>query len=211
MIAKEYLISINRYDCPSCDLKSKNNIKIALVPPPNEIVGVIISHDPPVRWLPFYGYFTKEFQADTRRKMLFASAILRSLMDRVLQFMGDRINDNDKQCLFNTIFQKVYWTHLHKCFTDAQNEFKRSNAYKCADHWLTQELNTIADRLKFIIALGRDVQTWVNKWQEEYGRSKAIEIINLPHPSGLSRNWNNKDDKGILKGIQDLLRLCKED
>ena len=48
--------------------------------------------------------------------------------DRVLQFMGDRINDNDKQCLFDTTFQKVYWTHLHKCFTDAQNEFKKPQA-----------------------------------------------------------------------------------
>jgi hypothetical protein len=216
MTLREYFRTINKSNCPqNCEFKSKD-IEPALVPPPsNEILGVIVSRDPTVDWL--YKYLKSENDVNTRRKMLFASAIPLSLMTKVAIFMrGDKNFKNNEKCLFDVIFHKVYWTHLHKCFTDTKNApFKRRNANKCADKWLQGELDlVINNKTKFIIALGNPVKKWVKKWKENEGRDKNIKIINLPHPSGQNnRIWYGfkKDKYGIKKKTRDLIKLCRGD
>ena len=215
MTLREYLRTIDKNNCPpACEFKSKNNIEIALVPPPsNEILGIVVSRDPTIRWSHFYKYSENESREDTRRKMLFASAIPNSLFNKIIEFMDNRIKDEDEKYLFDMLFQKVYWTHLHKCFTDESGErsikFKNKNAIECSDKWLAEELNiAINDKTKFIIALGNNVQRWFEK-QNISNKNRGLKIIKLPHPSGLNRKWNDKDDPVILKAIQDLLGLCK--
>ncbi|KPL03388.1 MAG: hypothetical protein AMJ73_07330 [candidate division Zixibacteria bacterium SM1_73] len=118
----EYLNAVNKNRCPpDCEFKSKKDIEPALVPlPPDEILGIIVSRDPTVDWL--YKYLKSENDENTRRKMLFASAIPLSLMTKVAIFMrGDKNFKNKETRLFDAIFHKVYWTHLHKCFTDTRN------------------------------------------------------------------------------------------
>ena len=214
MSSKEYLIKINRDKCPpKCEFRQRKDVEFALIPPPDEILGIVISRDPTVSWL--YGYLKMENDLNTCRKILFASAIPLVLLTKVLIFMRGRIDENDKKYLFDKTFHKTYWTHLHKCPTDITNkmsiEFKPKNANRCADQWLRKELNlAINNKTKFIIALGNDVQKWVKKWKDKDGKDKTIEIINLPHPSGRNRKWNNKDDKIISETVERLIGLCRE-
>lgn len=84
-----------------------------------------------------------------------------------------RVNEDEKKSLFDVIFHKMYWTHLHKCFTDASGKeskkFKKINAKLCANRWLEEELKyTIGkNKIKFIIALGKDVQNQVKQIQKK--------------------------------------------
>lgn len=216
MSLKEYFKTIKKIKCPQeCKFKSKEHIEIAKVPPSKKILGVIISRDPTVRWLHLYKYFSEnEPQEDTRRKILFASAIPILLIYRVLEFMKKPINNKDEKNLFNMIFRNVYWTHLHKCFTDNSKidlKFKPKNAKQCAKQWLKEELElAINNKTKFIIALGDEVKKQVKKWKKEGGGNKGLKIINLPHPSGRNRKWNDKNNKDISKSIKELLKLCRE-
>lgn len=213
MTLKECLDKINKDECPQeCEFKQRKDIEIALISPPDEILGIVVSRDPTVRWSHFYRCSKNEPREDNRRKMLFVSAIPYSLFNKIIEFMGEQITDENGKYLFDRIFQKVYWTHLHKCFTDEKSfKFKPKNANKCADQWLRKELNlAINNKTKLIIALGNDVQKWVKTWKEKDGRDKAIKIINLPHPSGLNRKWNNKEDEDISKAIEKLTDLCRE-
>jgi len=226
MDLREYFNTIHKKDCPrDCELKKKVEMEkdIPLVPPPDKILGIIISRDPTVNWL--YTYLKGETDKNTCRKMLFASAIPLSLLTKVLIFMRNkRVNEDEKKSLFDVIFHKTYWTHLHKCFTDASGKksekFKKINARLCADKWLEKELKYAIgkNKIKFIIALGKDVQNQVkqiqkiNKWKD-----KDIEIVNLPHPSGQNnaiwyrspRGKYNHQKKKVEKQIAKLVRLCK--
>ena len=208
MTLREYFNTVNKNRCPpDCEFKSKENIEPALVPPPsNEIFGILISRDPTVRWLDKYrDIMGAEEEESIVRTKLFKTAIPDLLKNRIKKFMGEEIDENDKKLLFDIIFQKVYWTHLHKCFTDASgkepSKFKIGNANKCADHWLKEELNfTIGNKTKFLIALGREVQSWVRKWKENEGRDKNIRIIDLLHPSGQNnRIWHRSALEEIKK------------
>jgi hypothetical protein len=224
MDLREYLKTIHKKGCPrDCELKKKGKIRIALIPPPDRILGIIVSRDPTVDWL--YTYLKDETDKNTCRKMLFASAIPLDLLSKVLIFMRNkRVNEDKKKSLFNVIFQKTYWTHLHKCFTDASGKgsvkFKKRNAELCANTWLEKELKCAIEenKIKFIIALGKDVQNRVeeirknNKWKD-----KDAEIINLPHPSGQNnaiwyrsqKGRYNQQRKKVEKQIIKLLKLCK--
>lgn len=209
MNLNEFLEGIKSKErCPDCDFKSKLEIEPALIPPPTEIVGIVISRDPTVRWMHFYKYIENEPQEDIRRKMLFASAIPLALINRILEF-GEITEDG---CLFDMVFQNVYWTHLHKCFTDPNGKgpikSKKINLQLCANFWLDEELGyAIGKKTKFIIALGKDVEKWFNKRENKW--KDRVQIIYLPHPSGRNRKWNNKDDKNIKKTIRDLFKLCR--
>lgn len=210
MHLKDYLNTIKKEGCPqNCELKSKKETEIALVPPPDEILGLLISRDPTTDWLDTYRKNRKN------REALF-SAIPELLIKRIKKFTGEDIN-----CVSELLYKNVYWTHLHKCFTDKSEKksikFEPKNAIQCADKWLAQELDiAINDRTKFIIALGNDVQKWICEWREDYCQSKNIKIIYLPHPSlanvGRYFSWypNEQKDKEILKKrINILLKLCK--
>ncbi|MFB0544339.1 MAG: uracil-DNA glycosylase family protein, partial [Asgard group archaeon] len=134
-------------------------------------------------------------------------------------FKRNDITPNIEGKLFNVIFWKTYWTHMHKCFTNKFSEntkFKHGNAVKCADKWLEKELEyAISDKTRFIIALGNDVQTWFQNWRQR--ENKGIKIINLIHPSGQNnRIWyRSQKDKYKKKigeteeEINNLIELCK--
>ena len=223
MTLREYLRTIDKNNCPQdCEfIKSKENIGIALVPPPDEILGILISRDPTVRWLKKYRNIMEASEEEfIVRTKLFETAIPDLLKNRIEKFMGERIDENDKKRLFDIMFQKVYWTHLHKCFTDASGKeslkFQIENANKCADHWLEEELNfAIGNKTKFLIALGKEVQSWVRKWKENEGRDKNMKIINLLHPSGQNnRIWHRSAIKEIKEtdgAIKELIEQCKGD
>lgn len=217
MTLREYFRTINKNNCPqNCEFKSKD-IEPALVPPPDEILGIVVSQDPTILWSHFYKYSKNEYREDNRRKMLFASAIPYSLFNKIIEFMDGQITDEDESSLFDMMFQKVYWTHLHKCFTDGSEKkslkFKPTNAKQCADWWLKKELgHVISNKTRFIIALGKPVHDWIEKnWNQR--KNKGIKIINLPHPSGRNnRIWycSKKDKYRIKKKIKTLVELCKE-
>jgi len=215
MKLNEYLEKIKKSDCPQdCEHKFNKVKEIALVPPPDEILGIIVSRDPTVDWLEHH--YRKEMKS---RKELFDSAIPKQLFERINDFMANDITEEKKKHLYKFINKNIYWTHLHKCFTDKKGKksikFKNKNASSCADKWLTEELNiALKDKIRFIIALGNDVQKWICEWREDYCKNKNIKIINLPHPSpanvGITSSWNpeTKDKVKIEKRINTLLELC---
>jgi hypothetical protein len=215
MTLKEFLSKIEKENCPpECEFSCRNDIEIARVLPPDEVLGILVSQDPTISWLHFYKNVNNEPQEHSRRQMLFASAIPKSLFNRIIEFMDKRINGEDEKHLFNILFKKVYWTHLHKCFTDGKGtrsiKFKPSNAKECAEKWLAEELNiAINDKIKFIIALGNNVHGWLKK-QNITNRNREVKIIKLPHPGGLCRKWNNKADPEVSGEIEELLSLCRE-
>lgn len=216
MNLREYLDTMNKTCCQDdCDFKNKKEIEIAKIPPPNEIAAVLISQDPTVDWA--YKCLKSEREENTRRKLLFASAIPLFSITKILIFMrrGNLAKDDDEKHLFDMIFQKTYWTHLHKCFTDKRGKesikFKPKNAKKCADTWLEKELDlAISEGAKFVIALGDRVKSWVETWN----RSKGLEVISLPHPSGQNnviwyRSKKNKYKKTIRETEEQIRRLLK--
>lgn len=141
------------------------------------------------------------------------------LIKRIKNFMNTKNSESDIADLTNTIYKKVYWTHLHKCFTQAGEKslkFNPKNAELCADKWLAKELNiAINDKTEFIIALGKNVQKWICEWREDYCKNKNLKIIYLPHPSpanvGRFSSWHpeTKNREKIEKRINGLLDLCK--
>lgn len=214
----KYLKSFEKDCCPDdCELKNRSEIEIISVPSPEEIFGVIISRDPTVQWP--YIYLNSENDIYTRQQILFSSAIPLWLFNKIQVFMRDKIEERDMKFLFDIIFHRTYWTHLHKCQTDINNKisskFKSKNANRCADRWLPKELQlAIENNAKFIITLGTDVQKWVYKWNKTNGQK--IEIIDLPHPSGnnnsiwyrtttIDQNRINSTEEQIMKLIN--LRL----
>lgn len=219
MNLNQYIKTLNKNSCPEdCELKNNQNIALATVPAPEEIIGIIISRDPTVDWL--YNHFKREDDENILHDVLFASAIPLSVITKVFTFMRGQIDENTEKCLFEMLFHKTYWTHLHKCQTDVTNsistEFKAKNANRCADKWLAKELQfAITDETRFIISLGADVRKWVENWDKE--NRKGIVLINLPHPSGQNNAiWyrsekigkdriNNTEEK-----IHMLIDICTE-
>jgi len=200
MNLNQYLKILNKTSCPDdCELKSNIKITPATVPPPKEIVGIIISRDPTVDWL--YSHLKTENDENILHDILFASAIPLSVITKIFTFMRGRIDENTEKYLFEIIFHKTYWTHLHKCQTDFTNnistKFNAKTANKCADKWLDKELQfAITDETTFIISLGADVRKWVQKWEKENG--KGIALINLPHPSGQNNAiWYRSEKIGM--------------
>ena len=219
MNLNQYLRTFNKNSCPNdCELKSKIKITPATVPPPKKIVGIIISRDPTVDWL--YSHLKREDDENILHDVLFASAIPLSVITKIFTFMRKQIDENTEKCLFEMLFHKTYWTHLHKCQTDVTNnistEFKAKNANKCADKWLAKELQfAITDDTRFIISLGADVRKWVQKWEKENG--KGIVLINLPHPSGQNNAiWYRSEKIGkdriskTEEEIDRLIDICTE-
>jgi hypothetical protein len=214
MNIKEYLETMKKDGCPNdCDFKKKGEIEISKVPPPDEVLGIIISRDPTTDWFSDY----RENQEN--RKTLFETAIPGQLIKRIEK--NEKFTKEDVSFLREFLDQYVYWTHLHKCFTDKSRktsiEFKPKNANKCADNWLGEELNVaINDKTKFIIALGKNVQQWICEWREDYCRNKDIKIFYLPHPSsanvGRYSSWHPKESKNkvrIEKRINSLFQLIR--
>ncbi|OFV68787.1 MAG: uracil DNA glycosylase superfamily protein [Candidatus Syntrophoarchaeum caldarius] len=220
----EYLKKINKEECPEeCIFKQKSP-KVAIIPPPNEILGIIVSRDPTFDWIKNYEEAWKEYNetvnVENLRKKLF-EAIPKSLIERITTYK-DKLNSTEEDivCLHKMIYKNVYWTHLHKCFTnkrDKEYEFDNKNAIICGERWLAKELEIATNtKTKFIIALGRDVQRFVCEWREDYCENRDIKIIYLPHPSpanvGKYWSWCPKEERNkvrLTKRINNLLQLCK--
>ena len=204
---KEYLKTINKDKCPcSCEFQSKRDIEIALVPPPKEISGIIISRDPTTKWIKKYNEAMERTGAE-QRKMLFDTAIPQQLVKQIGEFKGEK----EKNLCKSFIYEKGYWTHLHKCFTDDKNKFSCTNATRCADTWLTEELRiAIANNdIECIITLGNDVHEWIKGWKKINNRD--IEVIKLPHPSGQNnRYWHRtKKYEKIKEMDEEIEKLMK--
>lgn len=212
MNLSEYLETFDKDDCPAnCVLKSNNMLDIVSIPLPDEIAGIIVSSDPTTNW-PYR-------HLKGNKDLLFASAIPLTLLKQIFIFMQNRIDEDTEKSIFNTIFHKTYWTHLHKCQTDNKNHmsirFNVKNANRCADNWLDKELSyAINDKTKFIITLGNNVRNWITKWNELKGQ--GIAIINLPHPSGNNNSiWHRseKTDQNKINStdeqINQLIDICR--
>ena len=221
MDLKGYFEKIDKSDCPDdCTFKYKREIEIALVPPPDEILGVIISRDPTIGWYSKYTDIKKNYEEETVRTKLFETAIPNSLKNQIEFFMKESLDKNSLDCLFDTLFQKVYWTHLHKCFTDSTGKqslkFDVKNANQCANKWLKEELfYAIGNKTKFLIVLGKEAQSWVKKWKETDGRNQNIKVINLLHPSPQNnRIWRRSAMKEIEQtenAIKEWIEICRRD
>ena len=202
---KEYLDEIEKNNCEcGCKLEEKNHKRVCKVPPPDKISGIIISRDPPISWRTLY------LENKESRERLFC-AIPTEVFIRIEKFLCERITKEEKHCLYKVIDEKVYWTHFHKCFTDKKEEqslkYEYGNANKCGDTWLKNEIDyAIEEGAKFIIALGKDVQKWVNN------QFKGIEVFPLPHPSGANvgkGGWHPNSESEINRQIKCLLEICK--
>ena len=196
---------IDKNECPNdCSFKYRES-RIVKIPPPNRIEGVIISRDPPNAWSHFYEYASTIPQEETKRKVLFAGGIPLKLVDRIMRFKEGNISSDKKHHLFDWMFQRTYWTHFHKCFTDEAQEdtkFKEKNGKNCANCWLKKELK-INTKDRIVVALGKHVEKWV-KGMDEF---KELKIIYLPHPSGQNASWYDREKYNDIKdSIEDLLK-----
>lgn len=213
---REFLETINKKDCPQeCEFKYKEivekEIEIAKVPPPKEISSILISRDPTTNWIEKGYREAMKTSGNERREMLF-DAIPKELIGQIEVFKGRE----EKNLCKSFIYKKAYWTHLHKCFTDAKNKFSCANSTRCADKWLKEELRIAManNDIKFIITLGNDVHEWVEGWKSINGIK--IETIKLPHPSGQNnRFWHRNEKyknktKEMDEEIDKLIELIKE-
>jgi hypothetical protein len=211
MSLQKCIKSIEKGYCPvDCELRSRWDWPIVLIPPPPEPKMMIVSRDPTRQWAHFYEYLLSvDTSSEEKRKMLF-NAIPLQLALRVITFMRGKIDEQKSRCLFDAIFNNGYWTHLHKCPTDEAVSFQYKNAKKCADRWLREEVESaIANGVSFAVALGNDVGTWMAKYA---GR---IEIAMLPHPSPQNNQiWYRKVEDEKIKQVEEaterLLELIKQ-
>jgi len=210
---REFLETINKKDCPQeCEFKYKEivekEIEIAKVPPPKEISSILISRDPTTKWIDEGYKKAMKTSGSERREMLF-KAIPKELIGQIEVFKGENI---DIKALRKFIYEKVYWTHLHKCFTDTKNKFSCTNATRCADTWLKEELCIAManNNIKFIITLGNDAYEWIRGWKDV--NKIKIEIIKLPHPSRQNnRYWHRSEgfENKIKEMDEEIKKLMK--
>jgi len=217
---------MNKKDsCPDgCGLKSMSTAPAVWVPPPqrHRFAGIIISRDPTTAFIPFYNE-AKEMDLSKWRDHLFATdAIPRWVCDKVEKFsrehMADPLSDEELEKFRDTLYNSVYWTHLHKCCTDKQKKeslnFRWKNARYCADRWLKSEIEAaLREDIRFIITLGKDVERWFEETGNNILSCRNISVYHLPHPSGANNgSWFSKDEKkkGILEEkIRNIVLECQ--
>jgi len=86
MRLEEYIEKIDKNACPKeCEFQSKEEIEIAKVPPPKNIVGIIISRDPTRKWVDKGYKKAMKLSGDERREILF-EAIPESLIKQIKKF-----------------------------------------------------------------------------------------------------------------------------
>jgi len=206
MSLHEYLKKIDRKRClKCCKFKEKEDLPIIKVPPPTNPRILLISRDPTIDFVPLYKY-TKQYNSEKMRLMLFAAAIPRMLIVRITKFLRKEKDEpllKKAKHLFR-LFEIAYWTHLHKCPTDEKNKF----AMSCAKGWLKEEINVARkEGVQTIVCLGKDVENWVGK----NVCTNNINIINLLHPSGRNLHWNRKEKRYEIKeSIENLIKTCQK-
>ena len=211
--------------CPDdCPLKARRDIPIVgipLPPWPTKIAGVLVSRDPPSSFLKTYTV-AREGLTDEWRILLmsFVNAPPQWLIWRISIFdrkYRESAHEAGIENLTNVIDNNVYWTHLHKCFTDKKGEeapvFDYANAERCGNMWLRQEiLDAVKLGAKFVLCLGSDVERYVATWDTPL--KEQVKVLYLPYPSPLSMGaWNPKDPEKLEKiagTIDELFRIVNE-
>lgn len=210
----KYNESVQKIYCPkSCSLKNNLNTKPVVVNvPSNRVIGILISRDPTYSW--YQCVFNQN-------KNPFKEGVPGKLVKKINIFMESKLSDQEKELMEKVLYKNIYWTHLHKCFTKSNDKkipkFKKNNAKYCANKWLSRELVTVIKQynIKFIIALGKDVQKWIKKWQKNNDcLLNGIEIIELLHTSDQNNEiWYRSAIKIIEnteKSLKILSGLCVE-
>jgi hypothetical protein len=216
-------------ECPDgCELKEGfPDIPPIWIPPPqkpDQFVGLLISRDPTTDFMPVYCCAKTKYASSPRAYMFKSNAIPRWLCDRIAEFnkeyMENQLSPSEFDTIRRTLFDHVYWTHLHKCCTNkcevGSLPFKKTNAHLCADRWLKTEIKHASrENIAFIITLGRDVEYWFEiNWSEFNVPSSTIRLCHLPHPSRANMaSWHPKDDKArsnLEKKIRKLVEQFKE-
>ncbi len=199
-----YVGRLEKESCPcECHFRKKD-LPIITIPAPKNPEIILVSRDPTTDFLPIYAY-SEQYDAEQRRKMLFTAAIPHLLIVQITKFLrvGKEKGENEERIstlyeqrgkLF-TLYESTYWTHLQKCPTVscAKNGFKKKYARICADKWLEEELSHVVEAhdIKALIALGNDVQEWIDKWNGNRGS----KIISLPHPSNQNNRYWCRNEK----------------
>ncbi len=217
---------MNKKDsCPDeCEFKDMLEIPAVWVPPPqkHQFIGIIISRDPTTAFIPFYNE-AKEMDFRKWREHLFATnAIPRWVCKKVEKFsseyMAVPLSNEELENFRKTLYNSVYWTHLHKCCTDKHKEqslnFRWKNALYCSDRWLKPEIESaLREDIRFIITLGKDVERWFDDTGYEILSGRNITVYNLPHPSGANNgSWFSKDKKKrkvLEEKIRELVMECQ--
>ena len=194
-----------KYVCPDeCKFKDRKDNPIVGVPlpqMPHELTGVLISRDPTTAFIkPYLKVRGAKDASEWRKALITTNAPPQWIVSQIATFdrkyMEGR-HAHEIERLREVITNNVYWTHLHKCCTDKTEKeadsFSYKNARLCADQWLGEEISdAIRLNAKFILCLGRDVESFMREWDApEKGR---IKILYLPHPARTANGaWNPKD------------------
>ena|GEM_PF-1807084 len=218
----EYLEGIKKSKCP-CDCKFRDkNLPIIKIPPPKSPKIILISRDPTVDFIPIYEH-SQRYKEEKRHRILFTAAIPLSLIEQIAKFLrkGNELTKEKEKNLFR-LYDVAYWTHLHKCPTETENnifkETRRKEEWKkatiCPDAWLKGEIGTLIKSIQIIVCLGRDVERWMKNNISDDLIDKN-RIIYLPHPSfrnnGVySHKISEEREESIGKNIGLLLRALRD-
>lgn len=198
----EYLNKIEKAKClEECKFKEKNYKQYPVIKifPPIKPKIFLISRDPTINFVPIYKY-AGNYTSEEKRRILFAAAIPNTLILQIIRFCKKNNLKFEIESLYK-LFETAYWTHFHKCPTDENNKFTD----KCAKRWLKEEIyEGKAERVATFVCLGKDVKNWVEK---NIGLNE-IDVISLPHPSGINAEWYiEKKRHKIKENITKLIKL----
>lgn len=211
--------------CEGCELSHfGNKYRVCIPPPSGRIRGCLISRDPSSKFLkPLKEY--GNLPTDQKGNLWFKAPPI-WLFKKINKIMKFPDNSPDLIKLQDFLNRECYWTHLHKCPTKPQTnqeidqdgmnglkedcpQFRYPAAKSCANRWFKSEFSKYNLNDKIIITLGRDVENFFKSWSTSHGLECSNKIINLPHPSGRCRSWNETSNQTeqITKEINRLLNL----
>lgn len=222
---EEWMDMDKTVSCPEgCGLRTLSEIPAVWVPSPQDrpFAGMIISRDPTTAFITYYNEARSMPLPGWREHLFHCNAIPDWTFDKIERFssgyMEAPLSKKELENFRDTLFNSVYWTHLHRCCTDKRKteslNFRRKNARLCADRWLKSEIEYASrEGIRFIVTLGRDVERWFDRTGNDLLSGSAIKVYHLPHPSGTNNgSWFSKDErkrKVLEEKIRDLVLNCR--
>jgi uracil-DNA glycosylase len=192
--------------CPFFKKKKWNPREPILIPSPKKPKMMIVSRDPTTDFLPDV-HFSRGFSREQRRMYLFQTAIPHGIIvkfSRHIRLHHKKNQEADIRALFK-LYDVAYWTHWHKCPTDSNADATSV----CAETYLGEEIdNAIKVGITCIMAVGRDAERCVKKLRDQELKTKKVDIVYIPHPSGRTTTWEREPRtvevslKGILKHLR---------